>query len=113
MVKVAGTTITMVKGDTAIIYISIADTDGNEYVPEQGDFIRFAAKRRYDDLQPCMYIEIPTETMTLVIEPDDTKDLEAGLGDVIYRYDVELSKADGSVDTFIAQGSLILLEEVC
>lgn len=113
MVKVAGTTITMIKGDTAIIYLSITDMYGNEYVPEEGDFIRFAAKRRYSDEQPCMYIEIPIETMTLVIEPDDTKDLEAGLGDVIYRYDIELSKADGSVDTFIAHGSLILLEEVC
>lgn len=113
MVKVAGTTITMVRGDTAIINISIEDSDGNEYVPEQGDLIRFAMKRRYSDPQPCLYIEIPKETMTLVIEPEDTKDLEAGLGDVIYRYDVELAKEDGSVDTFISQGSLILLEEVC
>lgn len=113
MVRIAGTTITMVKGDTAIINVSITDTEGNEYVPEEGDIIRFAVKRRYSDPEPCIYIQIPTDTMILHIRPEDTKDLDAGDSEVIYKYDIELSKEDGTVDTFIARGSLVLWEEVC
>lgn len=112
MVKIAGTTITMIKGDTAIINVSITDVDGSEYVPEDGDKIRFAMKRRYSDPAPVLYIPIPTDTMTLIIRPEHTKELQAGQGDVIYKYDIELTKADGTVDTFIPNGSLILLEEV-
>ena len=102
----------MIKGDTAIINVSITDVDGSEYVPEDGDKVRFAMKRHYSDPAPVLYIPIPTDTMTLIINPEHTKGLEAGPGDVIYKYDIELTKADGTVDTFIPNGNLILLEEV-
>lgn len=113
MVKIVGNTITMVKGDTAIIDVSITDADGNEYVPSEGDKIRFAMKHYWSDPKPILCIPIPIDTMKLIINPSDTENLKAGVGDVIYKYDIELTKVDGIVDTFISNGSLILLEGVC
>lgn len=113
MVKIAGTTITMVKGDTAVINVAIKTSSGEQYMPESGDIIRFAMKKEYSDPQPLLYITIPTDTMTLTIRPEHTKNLEAGQGECVYKYDIELTKQDGTVDTFIPNARLILLEEVC
>lgn len=112
MVEIKGTTITMIKGDSVIIKISITDSDGNEYTPESGDRIRFAMKRNYTDAVPLLVIEIPIDTMELVINPEDTKELEAGLSKGRYKYDIELTKEDGTVDTVIPRAELVILEEV-
>jgi len=45
--------------------------------------------------------------MKLIIDPDDTKKLAFDT----YKYDIELTKASGDVDTFI-NGRLKLTEEV-
>lgn len=51
---------------------------------------------------------IPTSTMILHLDPEDTKDL--GFGE--YVYDVELTFANGDVDTFINNAKFILAPEV-
>ncbi len=101
----------MVRGDTARIQLYISDPDGNEYVPEVGDVIRFATKKTYLDTTPAIVKDIDTGTLILEIAPIDTKDLQMGGTKGQYVYDIELTKADGTVDTFI-RGDLMLLEEV-
>lgn len=108
MVIIENTTISMVRGDTAKIVIAINDSEGNEYTPVEGDIIRFAAKRSYHDTEPIIYKVIPNDTLLLWIEPQDTKTLPFGK----YIYDIEITFADGDVDTFIANAELNILKEV-
>lgn len=111
MVVINGTTITMVRGDTARISVGIQDAEGEPYVPAEGDRIRFAAKKKYTDAEPVINKEVDTTAMLLVLDPEDTKDLQMGSMKGRYVYDIELTQADGTVDTFI-RGDLVLLEEI-
>lgn len=112
MVEIKGTTIIMTKGDTAIIHVKIINQDGTEYIPQEGDRIRFAMKKNYTDCDPIMVKDIPIATMELIIDPADTKMLDAGRTAGMYKYDIELTKANGNVDTFIPRADILILEEV-
>ena len=107
MYKVNGTTITMTRGDTARINVKIL-MDGEEYTPEQGDVIRFAAKKDYADDETAILKIVPNDTMILTIEPADTKQLDFGY----YKYDMQITFADGDVYTFIAKATLVIDKEV-
>lgn len=106
--SVQGTTITLTRGDTFMALISITQSDGSPYLPVEGDSVRFAMKRSYTDKEPPLVKDIPIATMKLVLEPEDTKDLEFGK----YVYDIQLTKATGEVDTFITKGTMKITEEV-
>lgn len=114
MYTVKGTTITLTRGDTFEANVTIKD-GGSTYTPESGDSVRFAVKHNtmtsdrsaYTDSDPLILKQIPTDTMLLVLDPDDTKPLDFGT----YAYDCEITFADGKVSTFI-KGLLILSEEV-
>ena len=95
--------ISLTRGDTFKAKVSITDSEGAAYVPNEGDKIRFAMKKNYDDAEPLLFINIPIDTMILEITPEDTKSLEFG---------VELTKANGDVDTFITKARIDLTEEV-
>lgn len=101
-------TIRLTRGDTFVCDIKMTKQDGYPYDPEEGDVIRFAMKSAVKDKEPLILKEIPTETMQLMLNPEDTKELPFG----IYRYEVELTKANGMVDTFITNSAFILTEEV-
>lgn len=115
MIKVKGTTITMTRGDTLVLTLTLTK-DGEAYVPEAGDAIRFAVKHtamndersEYTDQNPLLEKSIPTDTLTLRLDPADTKALGFGT----YVYDIQLTHADGAVDTFIAEATLKLTPEV-
>lgn len=109
MLKISGTTITLTRGDSAYIDLSLTDEYGDEYVPDPGDEIRFAVKKSFNDSDPVLIrVVIPLDTLVLHIEPNDTKQLAYGT----YNYDIQLTKANGDVDTFINKASFILTEEV-
>lgn len=106
--SVSGTTITLTRGDTFMAQISIVDKDGNTYVPVDGDSVRFAMKQKYTDLKPLLVKDISTDTLQLIIDPEDTKSLAFGN----YVYDIQLTKASGEVDTFITTAKIKITEEV-
>ena len=106
---VNGTTITLTRGDTLIINITINNPDGTFYTPVTGDKIRFAMKSKYEDPIPLIKKDIPIDTLTLRLDPEDTKDLPFG----IYVYDIQITKATGEVDTFITKSKFKLTEEIC
>ena len=108
MVDISGTTITMTRGDTARISVYISDAEGEPYTPSEQDTIRFAMKKDYKDAEPLLLINIPVDTMMLVINPEDTKSLPFGA----YVYDIELTTETGVVDTFIDRAKIKLTEEV-
>lgn len=102
--NVNGTTISLTRGDSFEATVSITD-----YTPTTNDTIRFAMKHDYADSNPVIVKDIPISTMTLKLDPADTKSLPFGR----YVYDIQLTKGDGEVDTFITKASLQLTEEVC
>lgn len=106
--SVKGTTIYLTRGDTFMADISISQSDGEPYKPVEGDSIRFAMKKAYEDEEPLLVKDIPTDTMKLILEPGDTKPFEFGT----YVYDIQLTKVTGEVDTFITKAKLKLTEEV-
>lgn len=101
------TNITFTRGDTFRVAIDITDADGNIFTPSDGDIIRFAMKKYYSDTECLIEKVIPNDTLILELEPSDTKNLDCGR----YVYDIELTYANGDVDTFI-KGTLKLTEEV-
>ena len=106
--SISGTMITLTRGDTFKALITITDPEGNQYVPVDGDRIRFAMKVDYKDKFPLLVKDIPVDTMILTIDSEDTKNLDFGR----YVYDIELTKATGEVDTFITKATIKLTEEV-
>lgn len=110
MVKIEDNTITITRGDTLETTVGISLQSGESYVPAVGDKIRFALKSAYRDNDPLIVKAIPNDTLILRLEAEDTKLLTARRNP--YVYDVELTTPDGTVDTFIANGSFYVLEEV-
>ena len=108
MYKVDGTTVTLTKGDSFYAQIVIKNPAGTTYTPQQGDSVRFALKKRYQDAEPLILKDISIDTMLLSLAPEDTKDLKVGE----YVYDVELTKANGDVDTFVYEAQFNLTYEV-
>lgn len=110
MYTVKKTSITLTRGDTFKAQISITDKDGNPYELQEGDTVRFAMKKSYNDADEDVLIvkNIPTDTLILTLNPEDTKELPFGS----YVYDIQLTSAVGEVDTFITKASLTLTEEV-
>lgn len=109
MVKISGTTIKMTRGDTLRAELTLKDEEGNIYTPIQGDAIRFAMKKDYNDATLIISKAIPIDTMELVLNPGDTKNLPQPS---TYVYDIQLTYANGDVDTFIDKAKLMLTEEV-
>lgn len=104
--------ITITQGDSGDVSIRIIDSDGQDYVPVEGDTVRFAVKKYYTDSEPLLVINVPIDTMILHFNPQDTKNLEAGPAKGRYKYDMELTRTGGLVDTFIPRADFIVLEEV-
>lgn len=109
MIKINGKNITMTRGDTLKVAVHITDATGDEYKPAQGDTIRFAMKKNYSDTNVLLLKEIPTDTLILHLEPEDTKTLKMPQN---YVYDIQLTHENGDVDTFIANAIFSIVEEV-
>ena len=109
MIKINGTTITMTRGDTLRLVLTLKDEDGNTYTPLPGDQIRFAMKHVYDDANPLILKDIPNDSLELVINPEDTKNLPQPS---TYVYDMQITYENGDVETFIDKAKLKLTEEV-
>ena len=108
-VEINGTTIKMTRGDTLRVTLTLKDDEGDEYTPLQGDVIRFAMKKDYDDENPIIIKEIPNDTLELVLNPEDTKNLPQPSN---YVYDMEITYENGDVETFIKEAKLYITKEV-
>lgn len=118
MFKIEGDSIYLTRGDTLKVTVGMwtDETQTEEYVPISGDSLRFYLKTYrykrdksdyYED-EPLITKVIPIDTQILKLEPEDTKPLPVG----DYVYDIELTKVDGTVDTFINNAPFKLVYEV-
>ena len=109
MYEINGTSIKLTRGDSFYCTVGMKNKDdGTDYVPQEGDVVRFALKKRYQDATPLILKNIPTDTLMLYLEPNDTKEMAFGS----YVYDIELTKANGDVDTFIWEAEFEITKEV-
>lgn len=102
-----GTTISLTRGDTLILGINVYSNE-TPYVPKEGDVIRFAMKTSMLSDEVLINKQVDLSTMTLKLVPSDTKNLSFG----DYTYDVELTTAEGDVDTFIGPAKFTITGEV-
>ena len=91
--------IELTRGDTGLFTVYLVDENRDPYTPSQGSSMRFAMSKKYGSSRSeCIIVkDIPIDTMTLEIEPDDTKDVPFG----DYLYDIELTDASGRVSTVV------------
>lgn len=110
MLSIIGNNITLTRGDTLTLTVTLTNMDGDPYEPENGDSIRFAVSTGY--LSGPFYTlhfeqTIPTDTLTFTMPATETGKLEYRE----YNYDIEITHNDGCVDTVIS-GKLNITGEV-
>lgn len=102
-----GTSISLTRGDSLVLGINVY-ANNEPYTPVDGDVVRFALKSTIYSDEVLINKQVDLSTMTLTLEPADTKNLSFGN----YVYDVELTTKDGFVDTFIGPASFTITGEV-
>lgn len=106
MLKCVHNQITLTRGDSAILEVSITDETGTPYVLGPDDVILFTLKRATSTRDVLFQKRLIDGAIRL--SPQDTSRLEYGQ----YYYDVELTKADGFVATVIPPSLFTVAEEV-
>ena len=111
MFTIKGKTITLTRGDTLKAVVNMVrpnpmlPSDKWERIyPGASDVITFRASASWDAESSVIEKTVPHDTMTLTLDPEDTEDLDYGQ----YVFDVAITYANGDVDTFIKEGTLIL-----
>lgn len=109
MLSSQGTNITITRGDSAYITISITDSKGNPYTPGPNDKIRAQVRQDPTSTKVLFESEIPYDTLVWHIKPEDTAQAQMGK---TYVYDMEIETAEGDVFTFIPLSSFTVSKEV-
>ena len=98
--------ITLTRGDSAEIAVSLTDNLDIPYEMQEGDTLTLSVKRQIGDEEYLLQKTIDTDTFKL--EPDDTNSLLFGR----YIYDIELTTNSGKVHTVIPLSTFVIAEEV-
>lgn len=115
MFEVDNDTIKLTRGDSLVLKLLLKLRTGEVYTPKTGDSIMFGLKSKlnasrtaYIETEPLVKKSISIEDMILALDPGDTKKLPFGN----YAYDIEITFANGKVDTPINSAEFKLLSEV-
>ena len=109
MLSISGTSITITRGDSAYIDVSIKDSKGNQQKPGPNDKIRAQVRTDATSSNILFESEIPSDTLVWHIKPEDTA--KASMGKA-YVYDMEIETEDGDIFTFIPLSSFTVSKEV-
>lgn len=109
--KIQGTDISMTRGDSEAIKVTVKDAFGNVVPLVTGDTIHFTVRESV--ISPTKIIEkIITEfddgKALITIVPQDTGNLEF----TSYVYDIQLTREDGTVKTIITPADFTITGEV-
>lgn len=104
MFQIEDNSISLTRGDTARIDISVVDAEGQKYELLEGDKLLFTVKSSVNDKEAL----IQKEGEIITILPADTEGLEYGK----YVYDVQLTLAEGTVNTIIPPSTFKVMSEV-
>lgn len=88
--------ISLTRGDTGIFNLALVDSDGNQYVPHEGDRIVFSMAKAPGD-EVILQKDVDMGTMQLRLDPEDTKSLDFAT----YSYDLQLTDYLDNVTTVL------------
>lgn len=98
----------LTRADSMKVKLNLVDNQGNEYIPDSHDVIKFGLKTSTnDEEQPIIEKIISPQTLELELTPEET-DIEPGE----YFYDVEVTMSNGFVTTAIPPTKFKILPEV-
>ena len=106
MLTCQNNTITMTRGDTAVLKLDIIDEQGIPYDVTDSDVVLFTLKRSV--LDKAVVFQKSMADGKIIIHPQDTASLDYGQ----YVYDVELTQGSGFVATVIPPSRFVVAEEV-
>lgn len=104
--SISGKIVSLTRGDSFSTPIELVNDDGTPYEMQDGDSLRFMMT---DFPGGAVLIEkaIPSDTLLLQLDPDDTNALPFGN----YFFDIELTYANGKVETVIPEGQFNITAE--
>lgn len=106
MVKLNGNSITLTRGDTLEIQLALTKNE-DAFTPADDDVIKFHVSINHKGEKGyVLVIDKEVSDLLIKLDPADT----ANLAYRNYNYDLEITYADGAVDTFV-QGQFNLLKE--
>ena len=108
--QIIGTDIQMIRGDTESLSVRMHQ-DGAQVPFEAGDTLYFTVKYNHETdekLLQKVITEFPGGEAVIHIAPEDTKPLLFG----DYYYDLQLTRADGTVTTIIPPSTFEISPEV-
>ena len=111
--KIQGTNISMTRGDSEGIKVTVKDTLGNVVPLVTGDTIYFTVRENILNKQRKIIEKIITEFddgegINNNLNPQDTNDLRFAS----YVYDIQLTRENGTVKTIIPPSQFIITGEV-
>lgn len=109
--RVSGTDIYMIRGDTEAIKVTLRDVNGVKVDLLEGDTIYFTVKTSALTTEITLQ-KIVTEFIDgeahITIHPEDTKELSMKS----YRYDIQLTTKSGTVKTIVPVSAFTIEKEV-
>lgn len=99
--------IELTRGDSAYLKVNVTKDDGEAYEFQNGDSLTLSLKKSTKDEEALM-TKTAIASDTFHIKPKDTSGLSFGK----YKYDVQLTTADGDVFTVIPPSTFKIAEEV-
>lgn len=99
--------ITLTRGDSASIEVALENPDGSAYELQEGDKLLFTVKHNCITEDIIIQKDISANAIINLL-PGDTDSLLYG----VYFYDVQLTKANGAVNTVIPPRDFIVSKEV-
>lgn len=109
MLKISGNKISLTRGDSAYIALTINMND-SEYTLNDGDKVRIQVRNMPNTGELIFEgnIEISDNLIVWHIYPDQTKSLDV----TTYYWDAQLETSSGDIFTFIPASTFKLLDEV-
>lgn len=96
----------LTRGDTGLYSITLYDSNGDQYIPAEGEALVFyLLNKNCDDVSEAILTKnIPIETMQLELEPSDTRDLAIGT----YAYRIRVKDTAGHEWTVVKSSIKII-----
>lgn len=109
--KIQGTNISMIRGDSEAIKVSCKDESGADVPLVEGDIVYFTVKRNTyteEKILQKIVTEFIEGAALITIFPNDTRELIPSN----YYYDIQLNRANGQVKTIVPPSKFTINAEV-
>lgn len=106
MFEIINGTINITRGDTAYINVNVMNRTTGKYILQDGDVVKFSVKKTINDTTPLIQKQLIDNKIKIL--PTDTALLPFGS----YVYDIQLTFANGDVNTIVKPNRFEVCDEV-